>query len=335
MKVTLLLLTVLLIGSAVATRRQFLDFQRKYQKVYSHEEFSKRFQIFEDNMKIASELKKENPKAEFGPTKFSDLTKEEFAKFYLMPNYTRQNPKPNHNQPIPFISGPLSRNVKPNPTNFDWSTVRPRVVSAVKDQGQCGSCWAFSATETIESAFAQANTGGSMAILAPEMIVDCDTNGQDQGCNGGFPTGAYQYVQSAGGMDTEKSYPYTAGQSGQGGSCEASQNQVVKGSNVASYASVNGETGLYQVTSTSGPVSVCVDASSWQNYQSGILSSCGNNIDHCVQLTGYGAYGGASPYWIVRNSWNTNWGQNGYIWIAIGQDLCSIGDEATTVITGN
>jgi len=326
MKAILLLLTILLVGSAVATRKQFIEFQRAYNKVYSHGEFLKRFQIFEENMKWAAELKKQNPLANFGPTKFSDLTKEEFAKFYLMPNYTRQNPKPTHR--VTFAA--------PNPTTFDWagSNVQPPVISAVKDQGQCGSCWAFSATETIESAYAQHNNIAP-AILAPEQIVDCDINGNDQGCNGGFPTGAYQYVQSAGGMDSEQSYPYTAGQSGQGGSCEASDNTVVKGTNVASYKTVSGETGLYQHASTKGPVSVCVDASSWQNYQNGVMTSCGDSIDHCVQLTGYNGYNGGNPYWIVRNSWNTNWGINGYIWIAIGQDLCAIGDEATSVQTGN
>jgi len=324
MKSILLIAIIVFIGSVVSTRRQFIEFQRKYNKVYSHDEFLKRFQIFEENMKWAAELNKQNPLATFGPTKFSDLTKEEFAKYYLMSNYTRQNPKPTKVQKF----------VAPNKTSFDWagSNINPPVISAVKDQGQCGSCWAFSATETIESAYAQKNNVAP-AILAPEQIVDCDVNGNDEGCNGGFPTGAYQYVQSAGGMDSESSYPYTAGQSGQGGTCEASQNTVVSGTNVANYQSVNGEDGLYAQVSTSGPVSVCVDASSWQNYNGGVMTTCGSSSDHCVQLTGYNGDNGGNAYWIVRNSWNTNWGINGYIWIAIGQDLCAIGDEATIVST--
>jgi len=100
---------------------------------------------------------------------------------------------------------------------------------------------------------------------------------------------------------------------------------------VISYASVEGETGLYKQASTAGPVSVCVDASSWSGYSGGILTSCGNSVDHCVQLTGYANYGGSQAYWIVRNSWGTDWGENGFIWIAIGQDLCYIGDYATVV----
>jgi len=165
-----------------------------------------------------------------------------------------------------------------------------------------------------------------------EQIVDCDTAGEDQGCEGGFPTGAYQYVQSAGGIDSYASYPYTAGE-GQAGQCQFSQQNVV--TNVASYQTISGETGLYQQASTAGPVSVCVDASSWSGYSGGILTQCGNNVDHCVQLTGYMNYGQSGSYWVVRNSWGTDWGENGFIWIQIGQDLCSIGDYATVVADTN
>jgi len=161
-----------------------------------------------------------------------------------------------------------------------------------------------------------------------EQIVDCDIHGQDQGCGGGFPTGAYQYVQSAPGIDTLASYPYTAGE-GEAGTCNYQSSAVV--TNVANYNAISGETGLYQQLSTAGPVSVCVDASSWQTYTGGVLSSCGNNVDHCVQATGYANYGQAGAYWIVRNSWAASWGENGFIWVAIGQDLCSIGDYATIV----
>jgi cathepsin F len=163
-----------------------------------------------------------------------------------------------------------------------------------------------------------------------EQIVDCDTNGNDQGCNGGFPTGAYQYVQGAGGIDSYSSYPYTA-EGGQAGSCQFQQTAVV--TNVANYNSISGESGSYQQLSSAsgGPLSVCVDASTWQNYQGGVLSTCGNSVDHCVQTTGYGNYGQQGAYWNVRNSWGADWGESGYIWIAIGQDLCSIGDYVTVV----
>jgi C1A family cysteine protease len=273
-----------------------------------------------------------NPKARFGENKFSDIPKEEFARMYLNAQIPAKFEAPAaKNFSVPrkahdmFASGRLS---DPDPTNYDWGTAG--VITPVYNQGQCGSCWAFSATETIESYFAIG--GGQLTQLSMEQIVDCDTAGQDQGCGGGFPTGAYQYVQGAGGIDSYANYPYTAG-GGNSGSCQFPQGQVV--CNVANYNSLNGETGEYQQLSSAsgGPVSVCVDASSWQNYNGGVLTSCTNNVDHCVQLTGYYNYNSDNAYWNVRNSWGADWGENGYIWIQIGQDLCSIGDYATIVST--
>jgi len=325
MKTALVLLAIVI--CAYASKRDFADFQRKYNKIYkTTEEFNKRYQIFQDNMKWAAELNQLNPMATFGVNKFADLSREEFAKFYLMANYTRMNPRP---APVaPFVVKPRG----PDPTNWDWQNYSPSCITPVYDQGQCGSCWAFSATETIESYYALAGNG--IRRLSMEQIVDCDTAGNDQGCNGGFPSGAYSYVQSAGGIDSYSSYPYTAG-GGQASSCAFQSNSVV--TTVGGYNSVSGETGLYAQVSTNGPVSVCVDASSWQTYNGGILTSCGNNIDHCVQLTGYQSYDPTSQNpnsaWNVRNSWSTSWGQNGYILIQTGSDLCAIGDEATIVST--
>jgi C1A family cysteine protease len=323
MKVALLL--VVLFAAVFATRKDFIEFQRKYNKVYSNdEEFAKRYQIFEENMKIAKELTiRNNGSAIFGVTKFSDLSQEEFRSLYLMPPGTFKN----YVAP-PQMAIPAKTVSDPDPTNYDWSATG--CITPVYNQGQCGSCWAFSATETIESYNCLA--GNPLVGLSMEQIVDCDTNGQDQGCNGGFPSGAYDYVESAGGIDTLSSYGYTAG-GGTAGTCNFQTANI--GAKVASYKSISGETGLYaQLSSASGgPVSVCVDASSWQTYQSGVLTTCTNNVDHCVQLTGYANYGQSGAYWNVRNSWDVTWGVNGYIWIAIGQDLCSIGDYATVVQT--
>jgi len=324
------LLLCVLIGLAASisvrdAKKEFNKFQKKYNKSYSTAELGHRFQVFQENMRRYEELQKKNPKATFGVTKFSDLTPQEFSKYYLMnKNFTKSYPKA---QSIK-TDFPVSKSFAPNPSNWDWFT--QGVCTPIYNQGQCGSCWAFSATETIESYFAV--QGGKLTGLSMEQIVDCDTAGEDQGCEGGFPTGAYQYVQSAGGIDSYASYPYTAGE-GQAGQCQFSQQNVV--TNVASYQTISGETGLYQQASTAGPVSVCVDASSWSGYSGGILTQCGNNVDHCVQLTGYMNYGQSGAYWVVRNSWGTNWGENGFIWIQIGQDLCSIGDYATVVADTN
>jgi len=315
--VVLLLLVVL--GLAYASRRDFLQFQRKYNKVYSTKaEFEKRFQIFQDNMAWAKELTAQNNgSARFGATKFSDLSKEEFARWYLMPNYNVSHQRP----PVKTHFPKPPKGKGPDPTNYDWGTAG--VVTPVKDQGQCGSCWAFSATETIESYWALA--GNQLVGLSEEQIVDCDTT--DGGCNGGETQTAYAYVYSAGGMDTESAYPYSGG----GSSCNFDASGVVAKISSENGIAINGEDGIYQQASTAGPVSVCVAASTWQNYQGGILTSCDTQVDHCVQLTGYNSYGQSGAYWNVRNSWGSDWGESGYIWVAIGQDLCQIGDDATIV----
>jgi len=315
------LLGVALALSHKEAKHEFHKFQKKYSKSYDASEKPLRFQIFQENLKRAAELQKANHGAKFGVNEYSDLSPQEFAKYYLMTgvNFTKDYKAPPAKTVFP-------KKFQADPTNWDWS--QQGVCTPVYNQGQCGSCWAFSATETIESYYAI--QGGSLTQLSMEQIVDCDTT--DHGCEGGMPSSAYQYVQSAGGIDSYSSYPYTA-EGGQSGSCQFNQANVV--TNVAGSQTVSGEQGLYQQASTAGPVSVCVDASTWQSYQGGVLKSCGNNVDHCVQLTGYANYGQSGSYWIVRNSWGGSWGESGFIWIAIGQDLCSIGDYATVVADTN
>jgi len=306
-------------------REEFNSFKTKYNKNYATEsENESRFLIFRENLIKSVQLNIENPKARFGINKFSDLSESEFNGKYLM-NFDASNYKAPKAK-TDFTGVNKLKSCNPDPTNYDWDSCG--VITGIYNQGQCGSCWAFSATETIESYWALA--GNTLTSFSVEQIVSCDTNGQDQGCNGGFPSGAYSYVESAGGIEPENDYPYSA-ESGEAGSCNFNSGDVV--ATVTGYSSINGETGLYQQTSSSsgGPVSVCVDAASWQNYNGGVLTSCGTSVDHCVQLVGYANYGQSGAYWIVRNSWGQDWGENGFIWIEIGQDLCSIGDYATVV----
>eukprot|EP00463_Aulacantha_scolymantha_P000693 TRINITY_DN1429_c0_g1_i1.p1 TRINITY_DN1429_c0_g1~~TRINITY_DN1429_c0_g1_i1.p1 ORF type:complete len:227 (-),score=43.75 TRINITY_DN1429_c0_g1_i1:216-896(-) len=216
-------------------------------------------------------------------------------------------------------------------------------VTAVKDQGQCGSCWAFSATEAVESAYFMAEK--TLPILSPQQIVSCDTKGGDYGCNGGFPYGAYEYLIKAGGIETEQDYPYTSG-SGDSGTCKFDVSKFsIKISNYT-YAVPPCQEGacdhqdeqLFAANVvTSGPASVCVDATTWQFYSEGIvrdLQTCPRDAasqDHCVELVGFNTDKNGKKYWIVRNSWNTNWGMDGYILLEIGQNLCGIANLATFV----
>jgi len=309
------------LGLALAAnpRNQFARFLKKHNKSYSAAELPQRFQIFQENLARAAEIQKRDAKATYGVTQFMDLTPAEFSKMYKMPNITQ---KLAYGTKAPVKTEfTYNTDYAPNPTNFDWFT--QGVCTPVYNQGQCGSCWAFSATENIES-YNVISAGASLTALSMEQIVDCDTT--CYGCGGGWPYLAYNYISEAGGIDSYASYPYTAGE-GESGSCQFNQANIA--AKVSTYQTISGETGLYQQASTTGPVSVCVDATTWQYYTGGVISTCGTSVDHCVQLTGYTNYGQTGSYWIVRNSWAPSWGENGFIWVEIGQDLCLIGDYAT------
>lgn len=208
---------------------------------------------------------------------FLDIEPEEFLRTHTMPGFKDMEVPtlPASELPIdpPSVRGSLA-------TSLDWR--QKGVVTPVKDQGQCGSCWAFSATESIESANAMA--GKSLDTLAPQQIVDCDSN--DNACGGGMPSSGISYVQNAGGQEGESSYPYTSGSTQHAGQCQFSSSSVEE--TTTGYRSVGGgEGGMVSAINSNGPLSIVVDASSWQTYSGGIMQSCGTNLDHAVQAVGY------------------------------------------------
>jgi len=316
----------------------FKSFQAKFDKKYaSVEEEGIRYQYFVENMARAKSLTaKSKGKTTFGINQFSDLHHEEFKRLYnkFTPAF---GAKAAARKSLP-VHQPSLR-VGDVPAAWDWR--QHGAVTPVKDQGQCGSCWAFSATEEVESAWLRA--GQEQLILAPQQTVDCDTG--DNGCGGGDTISAYAYMETAG-LETEAAYPYVSGNSGSAGTCAYNKNAVKVHIANYSYATPGCndacsnqdeqllQTNLYEVA----PVSVCVDASVWQSYTGGVLDSssgCQNAysaLDHCVQLVGYGLDPVTKEkYWLVRNSWNTSWGENGYIRLKFGENTCGIADEATLV----
>lgn len=211
--------------------------------------------------------------------------------------------------------------------NVDWTGT---ATTAVKDQGHCGSCWAFSATEQIESDFTLQHN--KSVVLAPQELVDCTSAGsgsQRGGCGGGWPYKAYQVIQDVGGMEEEADYPYKAAN----GVCRLSSSKyAVK---VTGYENVGrgSESTMKTYVGSTGPLSVCVACGGWHNYKSGVLESgCGSSVGHCVQLVGYGEYEGGA-YWKVRNSWKSSWGEGGHIRIKIGRNNCNINSHPTKVHT--
>lgn len=288
----------------------FGSFMEKYSKSYDTvEEYAKRLGVFTENIERVNKMNAEHiligGEAVFGVTPFSDLTPEEFKMYYL--GYKPSNSSKNY--VTVKLEGPPANDI-------DW--VSRGMVTAVKDQGRCGSCWAFSATAAIES-YAAIKTSSGLNVLSAQQINSCDK--RDGGCNGGNTETAYGYVRGAGGIELNSDYPYTSG-GGSTGSCKFVRSRIK--TSISGYHSVSrGESNL-QSALNQGPASVCLAASSWQSYTGGILQNCDNQVDHCVQATGY-----ASNYWVIRNSWSTSWGEEGFIRLARGMDLCKVADDVT------
>jgi len=290
----------------------FSNFAQTYNKKYSDVEWTSRMAVFAENLERINEQNRQHiligGDAVFGVTQFSDLTPSEFKAMYL--NYIPSNAT------VARVN--IELDGAPS-TTVDWRT--KGAVTDVKDQGQCGSCWAFSATEAIESySFL---SSGKLVELSPQQITSCDKT--DGGCNGGNTETAYGYVNKAGGIETSANYPYTSG-GGNTGVCKFNPAQVAV--KITGYKSVaKGETNL-KAALNNGPVSVCLAADAFQSYRSGILKSCPGQVDHCVQAVGYDD-SNSPPYWIVRNSWATSWGEQGYIRVESGKDLCKISGDVT------
>jgi len=307
-----------------ATENHFRQWMTVHQKVYATaEEYSTRLTNFKDALHRVAQ-KNKHSSAKYAINKFSDLSTAEFKEKYLMKTPV-SNPQEGRDVLRPTIAS------NDLPTTYDWRD--RKVVSPVKDQGQCGSCWAFSVVENLESVWMLTKnmTADTMPALAPQQLVDCSD--LDLGCNGGNPPFAYQYVLDYG-LETNADYPYTAS----GGSCDYNKADTYATMKTWKWATSYGdETTLQQNLVSWAPLSICVDASNWQDYSSGVLSgsdccwAC--MLDHCVQLVGYNAgASAATPYWIVRNSWGTDWGVNGYIWVEMGKNSCGLTDEATSTI---
>jgi cathepsin F len=318
MKALLILAAIVAVTLAADPLTQFVTFQHQYGKTYkTQEEFEMRFNVFKNNLAIAAKLNAKSKNATYGVTKFSDMTPDEFKNIILMKRPINKN-----------IAGKVWEGPKKAvklPTSFDWRD--HGAVTPVYNQGQCGSCWAFSVTENIESQWFLA--GHTLASLSMQQIVSCDTS--DDGCGGGDPPTAYEYVISAGGQEYYSDYPYT----GEDGTCQFNKADVdAVLSNWQYVTQDEDENAMQSFLVSNGPLSVCVDAESWQNYQGGIITEeddCGTSLDHCVMITGY-ASAESTTFWWVRNSWGTDWGEEGYLQVQMGGDVCGIAQEVTSAI---
>ncbi|GAA0152813.1 cysteine protease [Lithospermum erythrorhizon] len=285
-------------------------------------EKSKRFQIFKDNLKYIDEHNNlPNRSYKLGLNRFADLSNEEYRRNYLGAKIERRGYLKTGNKSdryAPKVGDSL-------PEFIDWR--EHGAVPPVKDQGNCGSCWAFSTIGAVEGINQIAT--GDLISLSEQELVDCDTS-YNEGCNGGLMDYAFQFIITNGGIDSEEDYPYT----GKDGKCDVYRRTNAKVVSIDSYEDVpiNNEKALQKAVANQ-PISVAIEAGGrdFQLYQSGIFTGkCLTALDHGVVAVGYGSENGMD-YWIVRNSWGASWGEEGYLKmqrnIASKTGLCGIAIE--------
>jgi cathepsin L len=322
------LVAVLLFASALALSEvqyqdAFVAWMNKHHRSYSHEDFFYRYRVFKKNLDFVNAHNAAEKGYTVAMNRFADMTNQEFSKLYLGTLGS-----------LATVNAPISAHDELHlsklnvnaPANFDWRT--EGAVTPVKNQGQCGSCWTFSTTGSTEGCHFLKTK--KLVGLSEQNLVDCVT--ADQGCNGGLMTDAMTYIIKQGGIDTEASYPYTA----EDGTCQWTAKNV--GATLASFTNVQtGSESDLLAKATLGPVSVAIDASqdSFQLYESGVYNEplCENtsqSLDHGVLVVGWGVTSNGTDYWIVKNSWGTDWGLEGYIWMSRNlKNQCGIATMAT------
>jgi cathepsin L len=239
---------------------------------------------------------------------FGDMTDEEFHEFYNCP--TRPTTVEDRREDL--MLGADSADARGvGAATVDWTAAG--YVTPVKNQGQCGSCWSFSATGSMECNYAIKHGKSALTSLSEQQLVDCSSAYGNDGCNGGWYYNAWKYAEAEGGLCTESAYPYK----GVDGVCKASSCGT-KYDKPMSYSAVKADDESALVTAANaGCVSVAIQANqfAFQYYSGGILTgTCGTRIDHAVLVTGYGTLSG-QEYWLVKNSWGETWGEKGYVYI--------------------
>jgi len=297
----------------------FTAYIKQFGKKYSHEEFASRFANFRTNVEKIRIHNTQRKDATYtmGLNQFSDLTAAEFKSKY----YGYQ---PINNE---FLRSKNYHQITEQaPTAVDW---RPRAVTPVKNQGQCGSCWAFSTTGSTEGAWVLQG-GNTLVSLSEQQLVDCSSAEGNQGCNGGLMDQGFQYIIKNNGICSEQDYPYVSAGGTSPGTCSASSCTTVARIDGFTDVPANDENSLLNAVGTIGPVSVAIEAdqSVFQSYTGGIINdpSCGTTLDHGVLVVGYGTDNG-QDYWIVKNSWGATWGEAGYVRLARNVNQCGISQQ--------
>ncbi|KAI9576862.1 cathepsin L [Glossina fuscipes] len=334
MRLILLISTLMAVSHAVnineVNKEEWKQFKLEHNKKYAsatEEDF--RLKIYNENRhKIAkhNQLYADNKVAyKLGLNKYADLLHHEFRQLMNGFNNTLRKIMRHEHGLVGLTYIPPAHVTVPK--FVDWRT--KGAVTGVKDQGHCGSCWAFSTTGALEGQHYRKT--GILVSLSEQNLVDCSSQYGNNGCNGGLMDNAFRYIKDNGGVDTEKSYPYE----GIDDSCHFVRAAV--GATDTGYFDIpeGDEDKMKKAVATMGPIAVAIDASheSFQFYSEGVYNEpeCNSEtLDHGVLVVGYGTNSEGQDYWLVKNSWGITWGEKGYIKMARNQEnQCGIASSAS------
>jgi cathepsin L len=307
MKALLILAVLAISGFAMSTQFEELrllwsTWKNLHSKQYSAGEEEARYAIFVDNYDRVTKFNAKQSSVKLRLNLFADLTGAEFKAKHTGCAFYEDNEQVVKENTIRYEAIDY-------PDSVDWRN--NGVVTPVKDQGQCGSCWTFSTTGVLEGFHALQT--GQLLSFSEQQIVDCASSA-GEGCSGGWPYLAVQYAAQTG-LDQESEYPYTA----QNGNCQFNAGEATKTNSGYAFVTDYSVDALKSAIATM-PVSVLVEADQdvFQFYSSGVVaadSGCGASLDHAVLAVGYGTSQGADAF-IIKNSWSASWGQAGYIYLS-------------------
>ncbi|KAL1781367.1 pro-cathepsin H [Sigmodon hispidus] len=290
----------------------FKSWMTQHQKTYSSLEYNYRLQTFVNNWRKINAHNQRNHTFKMALNQFSDMSFAEIKRKYLW----------SEPQNCSATKGNYLRGTGPYPSSMDWRK-KGNFVSAVKNQGSCGSCWTFSTTGALESAVAIAS--GKMLSLAEQQLVDCAQNFNNHGCQGGLPSQAFEYILYNKGIMGEDTYPYR----GKNGHCKFNPKKAIAFVKDVANITLNDEKAMVEAVALHNPVSFAFEVTEdFMMYRKGIYSSTTchqtpDKVNHAVLAVGYGEQDGIL-YWIVKNSWGTQWGDKGYFLIERGKNMCGL-----------
>jgi C1A family cysteine protease len=276
------------------------------------------------NDEYIDRMNQENKSYKLAHNQFSGMDEFDFIRY--VQNSQLRYPSP------PLITSEF--NYTSLPVDVDWRN--KNAVTPVKDQGQCGSCWSFSTTGALEGIYSIQT--GKLISFSEQQLVDCDNfkhGGKDHGCNGGLMDNAFSWIEKNGGLCSEDTYPYIS-QSGDTQACQTTCSSVPK-SQIQSWVDVPPTDQALMTAIAQQPVSIAIEADQrdFQLYESGVFTGkCGTTLDHGVLVVGYGTENN-NDFYLVKNSWGTTWGDQGYIKLGRGpqynngQGQCGILLEAS------